>query len=121
MNSDELRAALNRLYGKNPSYVFLDEISDPDTTPTPSTTQEPTMHTEQPLIATRDQYLPAAELMQRMGGSFVSAIADAFFAADSHNTQRLLIAFPDLFTRYKHMADQDLAYQQAVARVNQRG
>ena len=117
MSNDDLQDELNRIYGANPTYMFLDDITE-----VPSTLEQ-TMSTEQtvPLLATRDAYLPAAELMQRMGGAFASAIADAFFVADSYNTQRLLIAFPDLFTRYKHMADQDLAYQQAVARVNQRG
>lgn len=66
---------------------------------------------------TRDEYLPAAELMQRMGGSFASAIADAFFVADSHNAVRLLIAFPELFTRYKQMADERRVYEEALART----
>lgn len=117
MNSDDLQDELNRIYGANPTYMFLDDITE-----VPSTLEQ-TMSTEQtvPLLATRDHYLPAAELMQRMGGSFASAIADAFFVADSYNTQRLLLAFPELFTRYKQMADADRQYEQALARRAQRG
>ena len=65
----------------------------------------------------RDDYLPAAELMQNMGGSFASAIADAFFVADSHNTQRLLTAFPELFERYKQLADADRQRAEAEKRL----
>lgn len=38
-------------------------------------------------------------------GSFASAIADSFFAADSHNRGRLLRSFPDLFLRHLDKKD----------------
>lgn len=47
-----------------------------------------------------DDYVHAAHLMERFGGSFASCIAQAYYAADSHNRARLRVAFPDLFTRY---------------------
>ena len=34
------------------------------------------------------------------GGSFAAALADAYFAADSGNKDRLLIAFRDIFDRF---------------------
>ena len=34
------------------------------------------------------------------GGSFAAALADAYFAADSHNTDRLVTAFRDIFDRF---------------------
>lgn len=42
----------------------------------------------------------AAHKMQAMGGGFASALAEAFFRADSHNKQRILLAFGDMFERY---------------------
>ena len=47
-----------------------------------------------------DDYVYAAYMMERIGGSFAAHIACAYFAADSHNRERLRAAFPDLFTRY---------------------
>jgi hypothetical protein len=34
------------------------------------------------------------------GGSFAAALADAYFAADSHNKDRLLATFRDIFDRF---------------------
>jgi hypothetical protein len=53
----------------------------------------------------KDLYLDAAQLMESQGGSFARYIAKAYFAADSDNTQRLLKAFPDLFLKYRRMAE----------------
>lgn len=47
---------------------------------------------------THDQAHQAARFMRNMG-SFASAIADAFFVADSSNQAKLLEAFQDLFSR----------------------
>ncbi len=52
------------------------------------------------LTMTPDQLHRAAHLMARQGGHFASAIAAAYFAADSHNRARLLAAFGDLFARF---------------------
>ena len=61
----------------------------------------------------RDLYLDAAALMEQQGGSFARHIARAYFAADTDNTQRLLKAFPDLFMRYRRMAEEDRTRQQS--------
>lgn len=42
----------------------------------------------------------AAEEMERTGGSFVKALAGAFFKADAINTKKLLAAFPEYFEQY---------------------
>lgn len=34
------------------------------------------------------------------GGSFAACLADAYFAADSHNKDRLLSTFRDIFDRF---------------------
>ena len=52
------------------------------------------------LDMTDDQLLDAAHLMERQGGSFASAIASAYFAADRQNRQRLIAAFGDLFAKF---------------------
>jgi hypothetical protein len=59
----------------------------------------------------RDLYLDAAALMEQQGGSFARYIAKAFFAADGDNTQRLLKAFPDLFLKYRRMAEEERTRQ----------
>ncbi len=48
----------------------------------------------QPELAT------AARMMIARGGSFAGHLGQAYLAADTDNTWRLLEAFPDLFTRY---------------------
>lgn len=47
-----------------------------------------------------DQTLEAAHRMEREGGHFASAIAKAYYYADSGNKSRLVSAFADLFERY---------------------
>jgi hypothetical protein len=49
---------------------------------------------------TPDQLHRAAHTMEKQGGHFASAIAAAYFAADSNNRARLLAAFGDLFERF---------------------
>jgi len=61
----------------------------------------------------RDLYLDAARYMEQYGGSFASSIGRAFFHADSDNTQRLLKAFPELFLKYRRIAEEDRQRQQA--------
>jgi hypothetical protein len=62
-------------------------------------------------VIDKDLYLDAAQLMESQGGSFARYIAKAYFAADSDNTQRLLKAFPDLFLKYRRMAEEDARRQ----------
>jgi hypothetical protein len=47
-----------------------------------------------------DTAIKAAHLMHDNGGGFASALATAFFRADSHNRARILSAFGDLFERF---------------------
>lgn len=49
---------------------------------------------------TEQQMYDAAISMQRDGGSFASAIAKAYFHADSTNRETLLKAFGELFERH---------------------
>jgi len=42
------------------------------------------------------------ENMQKYGGSFVKALAEAFARADVFNFHRLVVAFPELVERYKN-------------------
>lgn len=49
---------------------------------------------------TPEQLHRAADLMSRQGGHFASAIAAAYFVADSQNRARLVAAFGDLFARF---------------------
>jgi len=49
---------------------------------------------------THEQCLEAAKYMIFRGGSFASAIGDAYMHADGLNRPRLITAFNDLFTRY---------------------
>lgn len=50
----------------------------------------------------------AAQTMEKMGGGFASAIALAYYRADGTNQARVVAAFPDLFEKYREMA-QELA------------
>ena len=43
-----------------------------------------------------------AALNMRSGGSFASAISDAYFAADSSNQAILVTAFAELFQRFNY-------------------
>jgi hypothetical protein len=57
-----------------------------------------------PLAAFALENHQAAKTMERMGGGFASALALAYFRADSDNQARILGAFPDLFERYRRIA-----------------
>ena len=46
----------------------------------------------------------AAKAMEKMGGGFASALAVAYYRADSDNKARILGAFPDLFEKYRRIA-----------------
>lgn len=46
----------------------------------------------------------AAQYMERMGGGFASALAVAYYRADSDNRARILAAWPDLFEKYRRIA-----------------
>lgn len=52
-----------------------------------------------PHMAEKELY-EAAYVMDRQGGGFASAIANAFFRADGHNRKKLLYAFGDLFVQF---------------------
>ena len=45
-----------------------------------------------------------AIVMKEMGGSFASALGDAFLKADAENRARVKAAFPDLFEQYLELA-----------------
>lgn len=49
---------------------------------------------------TERQLYEAAYEMDRSGGGFASAVANAFFRADGYNRKRLLFAFGDLFVQF---------------------
>ena len=49
---------------------------------------------------TPEQLHAAAHEMDRIGGGFASAIANAYFRADLHNRRKLLDAFGDLFEKF---------------------
>lgn len=55
-------------------------------------------------MLTYEQGHKAARLMERIGGGFASAIAQAFYKADSHNARILLEAYEDMFLRHYDMA-----------------
>lgn len=46
----------------------------------------------------------AAQCMERMGGGFASALAVAYYRADSDNKARIVGAWPDLFEKYRRIA-----------------
>jgi hypothetical protein len=46
----------------------------------------------------------ALEAMEKYGGSFVKALAEAYLRADAENRARLKAAFPEIFDRYRHIA-----------------
>lgn len=55
-------------------------------------------------MLTYEQGHKAARLMEEMGGGFASAIAWAFYKADSHNARILLEAYEELFHRFYDLA-----------------
>ena len=50
----------------------------------------------------------AAQLMEKIGGGFASALALAYFRADGTNQARILGAFADLFEVYRNRAFEQL-------------
>ena len=48
----------------------------------------------------RDYYLSCAHEMEKSGGGFASAIAQAFYKADEHNMTKLLASFGSLFEKF---------------------
>ena len=58
---------------------------------------------------TYDQLHKAAQRMERIGGGFASAIALAFYRADSHNARILTEAFGDLFVKYHDWPSEELS------------
>ena len=46
----------------------------------------------------------AAKAMERIGGGFASALALAYYRADSDNKARILSAWADLFEKYRRIA-----------------
>ena len=57
---------------------------------------------------TYDQLFKSARTMEKIGGSFASAIAQAFFRADSTNAGRLVQAFGDLFVKFHDWPSEEL-------------
>jgi len=54
----------------------------------------------------------AAQLMEKIGGGFASALALAYFRADGTNQARILGAFGDLFEVYRNRAFEELAREE---------
>ena len=54
-------------------------------------------------------YHAAAQEMYRSGGHFASALAKAYFYADSGNQAKLKAAFADLFKQFHHIAEYNKA------------
>jgi len=50
----------------------------------------------------------AAQMMEKIGGGFASALALAYFRADGTNQARILDAFADLFDLYRNRAFEQL-------------
>ena len=48
-------------------------------------------------------YDNALHMMEVLGGSFVKALADLYYMADSTNKPRVRAAFPEYFERYEAM------------------
>jgi hypothetical protein len=49
------------------------------------------------------KYDNAEHMMEVFGGSFVKALVDLWYRADSTNKQRLRAAFPEYFKKYELM------------------
>ena len=56
--------------------------------------------------ALAEAYHRAAQTMENMGGSFAAALALAYYRADGNNQARILGAFPDLFEKYRRIAEE---------------
>lgn len=57
--------------------------------------------TDQPITITE-----TIEAMEQFGGGFVQSLAAAWRRADPENRTRIKFAFPELFERYRAMANQ---------------
>lgn len=53
----------------------------------------------------------AAQMMEKMGGGFASAIAHAYYKADSSNAMRLRLAFYEMFEQHYEMYERELKAQ----------
>ena len=53
----------------------------------------------------RDYYLTCAHEMEKTGGGFASALAQAFYKADEYNTRKILDAFHTLFEKFDPIGD----------------
>lgn len=58
----------------------------------------------------------AAQLMERLGGSFERNLALTYYRADSANAQRLRNAFPEIFQKYIDWDKETIAQAEQVAR-----
>ena len=58
----------------------------------------------------------AAQLMERLGGSFERNLALTYYRADSTNAQRLRNAFPEIFQKYLDWDKETIAQAEEVAR-----
>lgn len=48
--------------------------------------------------------------MEKYGGSFAKALAQAFIAGDPLNRSKLMTAFSDIFGRYRDMAAAEVSH-----------
>ncbi len=51
----------------------------------------------------KPHYDDAEHMMETLGGGFVKALVNLWYAADSSNKPRVRAAFPEYFERYKHL------------------
>jgi hypothetical protein len=58
----------------------------------------------------------AAQLMERIGGSFERNLALTYYRADSTNARRLREAFPEIFEKYVNWDKKTIAQAEEVAR-----
>lgn len=58
----------------------------------------------------------AAQVMERVGGSFERNLALTYYRADSTNAQRLRNAFPEIFQKYIDWDKETIAQAEQVAR-----
>lgn len=58
----------------------------------------------------------AAQLMERLGGSFERNLALTYYRADSTNAKRLREAFPEIFQKYLDWDKETIAQAEQVAR-----
>lgn len=63
-----------------------------------------------------DQGHQAAQLMERIGGSFERNLALTYYRADSTNAKRLREAFPEIFQKYIDWDKETIAQAEEIAR-----